>query len=80
VLEAARDQVQALWTEEDGALEGRSLPSRETGSGRVSEDAAHFLTEARDDIQNAIDQMQLASGDESLPEPAPAPAKPDRRF
>jgi hypothetical protein len=73
MLESAQEQVQALCREEDSAFDGRSSPSRETGAGKISEDAAHFLCEARDDIQNAIDQMALAIGDDSLPEPAPAP-------
>ncbi len=72
MLESVQEQVQALLTEEDSAFEDRSSPSRETVAGKISEDAAYFLCEARDDIQNAIDQIALAIGDNSLPEPAPA--------
>ena len=77
MLESAQERVQALWTEEDSAFEGRSRPSKETQAGEISGDAAHFLCEARD-IQNAIDHMTLAIGDDSLPEPTPAPIR--RRF
>jgi hypothetical protein len=73
MLESLQGRVQVLWEEEDKAFEGRPLSSKETGSGKISEDAAHFLSEAREDIQNAIDQMNLAIGDDSLPLPTPAP-------
>jgi len=71
-LEAVQERVQALVIEEDDAFEGRSYASKETESGMGSKDAAYFLNLAADDIQNAIDNMQLASGDESLPDPKPA--------
>jgi hypothetical protein len=78
MLESAQEQVHAIWIEEDKAFEDRSPPSKETESGNISETAAHFLSEAEGDIQNAIDQMQLAIGDASFPEPTSVPIK--RRF
>lgn len=78
MLEPLRDRVHGLWAEEDKAFEGRPSPSKETGAGNASEDAAHFLCEARDDIQNAIDQMNLAVGDDTFP--MPTPARINRRF
>lgn len=68
-LESLNQRVQVLWEEEDKAFEGRPLSSKETSAGKISEDAAHFLGEARDDIENAIHQMNLAIGDDSVPEP-----------
>ena len=78
MLESLQGRVQALWEEEDKAFEGRPLSSMETGAGKISEDAAHFLCEARDDIQNAIDHMNFAIDDDSLP--VPTPASIPRRF
>jgi hypothetical protein len=71
-LESAQEQVQALWGEEDGAFENRSPPSKKTSAGEMSGGAADLLCEAREDIQNAIDHMQRAIGDASLPEPPEA--------
>ena len=79
-LESAQERVRALLIEEEVAFEERSLASKETASGKISEEAARCLSEAEGSIQDAIDHMQSAIGDASLlPEPTPAPMK-RRRF
>lgn len=70
-LESAEEQVQALLIEEENAFEGRSAASRETESGNISEDAVYHLDQATTQIRNAIEEMQYAIGDDSLPEPKP---------
>jgi hypothetical protein len=79
-LERAGEQVQALLIDEEEAFECRSAASRETELGNFSEDAVRRLDEARTHIQDAIEEMQSAIGDDSLPEPIPTPAPMRRRF
>lgn len=74
-LESVGEQVRTILNEEASAFEGRSAASRETESGNVSEGASFHLGEATTDIQSAIEQMQYAIGDDSLPEPIPAPIR-----
>ena len=68
-LEGAPERVRAIWMEEEGAFDDRSPPSKETESGYTSENAVHYLEEATTEIQGAIECMQYAVGDDSLPEP-----------
>ena len=75
-LESAQEQVLALLVEEENAFEDRKSPSRKSEAGKISEEAVRCLSEAEDGIETAIYHMQLAIGDEGLPEPTPAP----RRF
>jgi len=75
-LESAQEQVHALLVEEENAFEDRKSPSRKSEAGKISEEAVRCLSEAEDGIETAIYHMQLAIGDEGLPEPTPAP----RRF
>jgi len=64
--------------EEESAFEDRKSPSRESGAGKISEEAVRCLSEAEEGIDTAINHMQLAIGDEGPPEPAPVPVH--RRF
>ncbi|QQO35511.1 hypothetical protein JJC00_07650 [Bradyrhizobium diazoefficiens] len=61
-LETVQMRSQALG-KEVSTLEGRS--SSLTGTGTGKNDAAHSRREASDDIQNAIDHMRVAVGDDS---------------
>jgi hypothetical protein len=81
-LESAQEQVHALLVEEENAFEDRKSPSRQSEAGKISEEAVRCLGEAEDGIETAIYHMQLAIGDEGLPEPTPAPRRfsPRRRF
>lgn len=61
-LESVQVRSQALG-EEQSTFEGRSYSLTETGAGK--NDAAHSPLEAGEDIQNAIDHMRVAVGDDS---------------
>ena len=74
-LESAEEQVHALLVEEEGAFEDRKSPSRESEAGKISEEAVRCLREAEEGIEAAVYHMQLAIGDEGLPEPTPAPIR-----
>jgi hypothetical protein len=74
-LESAQEQVHALLVEEESAFEDRKRPSRESEAGKISEEAVRCLCESEDGIETAIYHMQLAIGDDSLPEPTPAPIR-----
>jgi hypothetical protein len=65
------ERVEDLVLEEEGTFEVRSAPSKETELGIVSKEAAQFLNGAADGIENAIEQLRSAVGDDSQPEPAP---------
>jgi hypothetical protein len=75
ILESAQEQVHAILVEEESAFEDRKSPSKESGAGKISEEAVRCLCEAEDGIETGIYHMQLAIGDEGLPEPVPAPIR-----
>lgn len=64
-LKSAQEQVHNLWIEEESAFEGRKPPSKETELGQFSSDAVHHLEAATHHIEDAIDRMQSAAGDDS---------------
>jgi|SRR5215813_413030 len=68
-LEAAQERLQAILIDEEQAFGDRSQSSKETESGGVSQAALDHLDDARDGIQDAIEHMQYAIGDDSLPAP-----------
>ena len=63
MLQSAQQQVHGLWIEEQRAFEDRSPPSKETELGQISSEAVHHLEEATQDVQNAIEHMQSATGE-----------------
>jgi hypothetical protein len=69
MLESIEGQARDYFLDEEAAFESRSLPSKETEQGIVSKEAVESLEQAVGDIENAIYQLRLAIGDESLPEP-----------
>lgn len=71
MLETVEEQIHSHLQEEEAAFGGRSQSSKDTDLGRVSEQAVEFLDHADTDIENAIEQLRFAVGDD-MPEPAPS--------
>ena len=75
ILESAEKHLQALLVDEENASEGKTAASKETELGTGSENAADHLEWATTELRGAIEEMQYAVGDHSLPEPVAPPSE-----
>jgi hypothetical protein len=65
ILERLLEQVHGFWLEEEAKFESRSSASRESSTGSFSQEAGARLGNAVEYLQQAIDELKGAVGDDS---------------